>query len=175
VPVDATWFDLVMITLLAGVVVIGARRGVAGLVAGLGAMLVWAIVNIVAGVEPLLGLLLAAGAGFGLAMLAKYFNTLPIFQTDSEWVSIGLGAVGGLILGLGLVAALSLGFPTRPNPSAGRGGFFYPSDSLPNWIYDGVKQSVIQQTLSKGRNNGGLGIWTSSKTIRAFLLPDRNR
>jgi hypothetical protein len=78
-----------------------------------------------------------------------------------------------LILGLGLVAALSLGFPTRQNPTTGK--FFYPSDSLPNWIYDGVNQSVIQTSLSKGRNNGGLGIWSSSKTIRAFLLPDRNR
>jgi hypothetical protein len=173
--VDVTLFDLVMVTLLAGVVVIGARRGVAGLVAGLGALLVWAIINIVAGVEPLLGLLLAAAAGFGLAMLAKYLNMIPAFQTSSELVSSGLGALGGLILGLGLVAALSLGFPTRPNPSAGRGSFAYPSDSLPNWIYDGVKQSVIQQTLSKGRNNGGLGIWSSPKAIRAFLLPDRNR
>ena len=170
---DVTWFDLIMMTLLAGVVVIGARRGVAGLVAGLGAVLAWVVINIVAGVEPLLGLFLGAATGFGLAMLAKYINTIPAFQTGSELVSLALGAVGGLILGLGLVAALSLGFPTRQNPSTGK--FFYPSDSLPNWIYDGVNQSVIQTSLSKGRNNGGLGIWSSSKTIRAFLLPDRNR
>jgi hypothetical protein len=171
--VDVTWFDLVMMTLLAGVVVIGARRGVTGLVAGLGALLVWAIINIVAGVEPLLGLLLAAGAGFGLATLAKYLNTIPAFQTSTELLSTVLGAVGGLILGLGLVAALSLGFPSRQNPATGQ--LFYPSNNLPNWIYDGVYKSVIQSSLSKGRKEGGLGIWTSSKTIRAFLLPDRNR
>lgn len=173
--VDVTWFDLVLMTLLAGVVVIGARRGLAGLVAGLGALISWAILNIVAGVEPLLGLLLAAAAGFGWALLAKYLNTIPALQPASELIATGLGAAGGLILGLGLIAALSLGFPTRPNPSVGRGSFAYPSDSLPNWIYDGVKQSVIQQTLSGGRDKGGLGIWSSSKTIRAFLLPDRNR
>lgn len=172
---DVTLFDLVMVTLLAGVVVIGARRGVAGLVAGLGALLVWAIINIVAGVEPLLGFLLAAAAGFGLAMLAKYLNTIPTFQTSSELVSTGLGALGGLILGLGLVAALSLGFPTRPNPSAGPGRITYPSGSLPTWILDSVSKSAIQQTLTKGRDQGGLGIWSSSKTIRAYLLPDRNR
>jgi hypothetical protein len=171
--VDVTWFDLIMITLLAGVVVIGARRGVAGLVAGIGAMFAWVMINIVAGVEPLLGLFLGAATGFGLAMLAKYINTIPAFQTSSETVSMALGAVGGLILGLGLVAALSLGFPTRLNPV--NGSFLYPSDGLPNWIRDGVDQSVIQRTLSTGRSKGGLGIWSSSKTIRAFLLPDRNR
>jgi hypothetical protein len=171
--VDVTWFDLIMMTLLAGVVVIGARRGVAGLVAGLGALLAWVMINIVAGVEPLLGLFLGAATGFGLAMLAKYINTIPAFQTSSELVSLALGAVGGLILGLGLVAAISLGFPTRINPTNGE--LYYPSDRLQTWIGDAVKKSVIQSYLSNSRNNGGLGIWTSSKTIRAFLLPDRNR
>jgi hypothetical protein len=144
-------------------------------VAGVGALVSWAIINIVAGVEPLLGLLLAAAAGFGCAVLAKYLNTVPVLQPANESVALGLGAVGGLILGLGLIAALSLGFPLRPTSAAGAGKFFYPSDSLPNWIYDGVKESVIQKTLSNGRDKGGLGIWTSSKTMRAFLLPDRNR
>ena len=88
--VDVTWFDLIMMTLLAGVVVIGARRGVAGLVAGLGALLAWVVINIVAGVEPLLGLFLGAATGFGLAMLAKYINTIPAFQTGSELVSSGM-------------------------------------------------------------------------------------
>lgn len=170
-----TWFDLVLMTLLAGIVVIGARRGLAGLVAGLGALVSWAILNIVAGVEPLLGLLLSAAAGFGWAWFAKYLNTIPAFQPTSELMATGLGALGGLILGLGLIAALSLGFPLRPTAAAGAGKFVYPSDSLPNWIYDGVRQSVIQQTLSIGRDKGGLGIWSSSKTIRAYLLPDRNR
>ena len=104
--VDVTWFDLVLMTLLAGVVVIGARRGLAGLVAGLGALISWAILNIVAGVEPLLGLLLAAAAGFGWALLAKYLNTIPALQPASELIATGLGAVGGLILGLGLIAVL---------------------------------------------------------------------
>lgn len=172
---DVTWFDLIMMTLLAGVVVIGARRGVAGLVAALGAMFAWVMINIVAGVEPLLGLFLGAAVGFGLAMLAKYINTIPAFQTSSEMVSLALGAVGGLILGLGLVAALSLGLPTEPKPSNGPNAFAYPSGMLPIWLSDGVKKSVIQSYLTNGRKEGGLGIWTSSKTIRAFLLPDRNR
>ncbi len=162
-----------MMTLLAGVVVIGARRGVAGLVAAVGALLAWVMINIVAGVEPLLGLFLGGATGFGLAILAKYINTIPAFQTSSELVSMALGAVGGVILGLGLVAALSLGFPTRFNPV--NGSLQYPSDGLPIWILDGIGKSVIQRTLTLGRNKGGLGIWSSSKTIRAFLLPDRNR
>ncbi len=160
-------------TLLAGVTVIGARRGVAGLVAGLGTMATWAIVNIVAGLEPLLGLLLAVGVGVGLATLAKYLNGIPAFQPSNDIVATGLGAVGGLIMGLGLILAFSLGFPTRPNPGAGT--LDYPSGSLPTWLLDGVNQSIIQRTLTSKRKDGGLDIWESSKLVRAFLLPDRNR
>jgi hypothetical protein len=165
---DLTWFDATLIALLAGTVVIGVRRGVAGLVSGLGGLVVWFGLNLVGGVEPLLALVLAIAVGVGLTSLARSVLAWPPVAGLSDVAGAALGGLGGAAFGAAMVAALALSFPTSPNPAAGRGQFYYPSEYLPMAVKVAVGRSVIQRWITSS------GVWQHPGPIRALLLPDRN-
>ena len=167
--IDLTWFDAALILLLAGCVVIGLRRGAAGFVIGIGGVIAWAALNVLGLLEPLLGLIVALGAGAGLTALARAALSWPPVANLSDNVSAALGGVGGAVLGASLAAALALSFPTSPNPAAGRGHFYYPSAYLPGAVKVAVEDSAIQRWLTS------TGVWARPGVARALLLPDRGR
>lgn len=172
--IELTWFDALLIALLAGTTVIGMRRGLAGLFAALGGLALWPLLNWLGFIHPVVALVLALGLGTVLGQLARSFVTWPAFTYVTEVTQAALGGLGGLVLGLGLVAALALSFPIRPNPAAGPGQFRYPSDNLAPWLGATVERSLIQRLLTNPRRQGGLNIWRGSPAVRALLVPDRN-
>jgi hypothetical protein len=172
---DFTWFDLVLVVLLAGVIVLGARRGVAGLVAGVVAVFAWPIINLLGRIDALVGFFLAVIAGwFVVGMLARNAYATGFINASSDVARTILGGLGGTIMGLALVVALALSFPITSTPSAGPGAFSYPSDALPSWLREGVNRSAIQRALSDPPARGGLGLWRGSAFFKLFAVPDRS-
>lgn len=153
-----TWFDALLVTLLAAVTVMGARRGLAGAVWGVVALMAWLLVNLFSPL-PLLALVLALAAGYGAAWLAR--SAVP--GGVSEVWHLGVGAVGGLALGVMVVCALALSFPIRSIGS----NRTYPSSNLPPALYYAVYNSFAASHLT--------GLWSGNRVARLFLAPDRNK
>ena len=172
---DLTLFDSLLIVLMAGCTVIGIRRGVAGMVVGVGAVPVWLILNIIGGIHPLVGFLLAFAAGWLLGQLSKMLHTTGAISAASDTARAVMGGTGGLLLGLGLVTALALSFQIKPTPWNGPKSFDYPSgDGMPKLITDSVRGSQLTQWLSKNSTRGGLGVWNAGPVVKSLLVPDRN-
>ncbi|MFC3861394.1 hypothetical protein ACFOPQ_11540 [Deinococcus antarcticus] len=157
-----TWFDALLITLLAVVTALGARRGLAGLAWGVGALVVAFVTNLLglgALLAGLLALILGAVSGFAISRLIPD----PL---ERPWHMM-VGGLGGLLLGGVLMSTLALGFPMalRATPSGKQS--LYPSPDLAPGLYQAVSESAIQ--------NGLRGVWTSSVAARTLLIPDRAR
>ena len=171
---DLTFFDFVLIVLLAGCTVIGVRRGVAGLVVGLGVFPLWLILNIIGGIHPLVGFVLALAAGWLLGQLSKMLHTTGAISAASDTARAVMGGTGGLLLGFGLVMALALSFQIKATPWNGPKSFDYPSgEGVPKFITDSVRGSQITQWLSNPQSRGGLGVWNAAPIVKTMLVPDR--
>ena len=173
--ISLTPFDALLITLLAGIVSVGVRRGLVALVAGAGGLIALPILNMVGVLSLPAGFLAAAVAGVGLAYAARALVGSSLLAGVGEATAAALGGLGGLLIGLGMVAALALSFPTSPNFAAGSGAYFYPSANLAPWLRSVVERSAIARLLSDPPSHGGLGVWGTPGVLRSTLVPDRNR
>jgi hypothetical protein len=172
---DLSIFDLILIVLMAGCTVIGLRRGVAGLVVGIGVFPLCMILNVIGGIHPLVGLALALVFGWMLGMLSKVLHTTGAISAASDTARAVMGATGGLLLGMGMVMALASSFQTKATPWNGPKSFDYPSgEGVPKLIADSVRGSKITQWISGPASRGGLGIWNASPMVKTLLIPDRN-
>lgn len=153
-----TWFDAILVTLLALVTALGARRGLAGAVWGVGAVAVCWLCNLLSGLPALVAaVLLGTGLALGTQRLAVPHQDLPWWQ--------GLaGALGGLAFGLSLIFALTLGFPLQIKGNVQ----LYPSpDSVKGGLYSALKHSYIQNSLQK--------VWVQSDLVQTLLVPDQTK
>ncbi len=153
-----TWFDALLVTLLAAITTMGIRRGLAGAVWAVFTLVALLVVNLFSPL-PLVALILAAALGLVAAWGAQRLMPEPVTQF---W-QLGVGGVGGLVLGAVVVAALSLSFPIRVIGSQGS----YPSNTLPGPVYYGVYNSYFVSHLSS--------VWSGNKLLRLLLIPDRAR
>ena len=157
-----TWFDALLVTLLAAMTALGARRGLAGLA--------WGVLGV-------LGILVANALGLGLlpaiivALVLSVVCALAISRLirnplEEAWHLVA-GAVGGLLLGGVLTGALALGFPreVRVTPQGLRTD--YPATTLSPTLYEAVRESAIQNALR--------GIWTRPSPAQQLLTPDQPR
>lgn len=168
--VNFTLLDLLLVALLAGITAAGVRRGIAGLAAGAATITCWFAANQLGDVHPLLAVAVALGAGLAVGRFSSALEPVPAGNLTGPQAA--LGGLGGLLAGLGLVAALALSFPTYTNPSDAYGRFEYPSSRVPVWLLQATRDSAIQRFLSEPRERGGLGVWTGSEAVRGLLLPD---
>ena len=169
---ELTWLDTILMVLLAGATVLGVRRGVSTLIVALASIVAWLVLNILGLFLAPVGFLLALGAGYLLGLMARTFINGPLESVnDSPVLSNVLGGFGGLLLGLGLVMALALSFPSSPNPAAN--SFSYPSTRLPTWLGSAVRDSAVQRFLSEAPTRGGLGVWGGGSLLRNLLVPDK--
>ncbi|WP_293909419.1 hypothetical protein [Deinococcus sp.] len=148
-----TWFDAVLITLLAATTALGARRGLAGLVWGVGCVVVCFLSNVLFAGWPALPL--AALLGFAVAWFARRL----VIQAE-PWHLVA-GAVGGLLLGAVLVGTLALSLPIDPVTNQ------YPSDGLPLAVHNAVSSSYIKSNL--------FGVFSGNNTVKTLLIPDFSR
>lgn len=155
-----TWFDALLVTLLAVVTALGARRGLAGLAWGVGALVVAFVANFLGlGAVPaaLLALLLGAVSGFAISRLIPD----PL---ERPWHMV-VGGLGGLLLGGVLMSSLALAFPMALRATPAGKQALYPSPDLAPGLYHAVASSAVQSGL---RN-----VWTSNVAARTLLVPDR--
>lgn len=163
-----TWFDALLVTLWAVVTALGARRGLPGLLWGLGGVAACMAANLLGGAlagapgaRAGLAALLAVLLGAGLAALLR--RTLPA-PLERPW-HVAAGALGGFAFGGVLLATLALGLPIELRVGAqGRTGV-YPSTGLPTPLYAAVNDSLLKDSL--------MGVWGSGPALRTLLVPDQ--
>ena len=149
-----TWFDALLVTLLAATTALGARRGLAGLAWGAGVVAVCFVCNVLfRGWAALPAALLL---GFGVAWLARRLIG-PVIET---W-HLGVGAVGGLLAGGVLVGSLALGFPIDTVSNQ------YPAGTLAPSVHDAVVNSYLKQEL--------FPVFGGSSLLKTLLIPDFNQ
>lgn len=152
-----TWFDALLVTLWAGITVMGVRRGLAG---GLWAVLAYGAVLLA---NFLLSPLLAVLAAVALGLVAAWGAARALWLVPVQPWHLGVGALGGFAVGFLLVAALALSFPVKVIGSQGS----YPSSDLPAGIYYASFNSLIVQELT--------GTWSGAALVKRFVLPDQLR
>jgi hypothetical protein len=157
-----TWFDALLVTLLAMVTALGARRGLAGLGWGLGGVATCFLANFL-GTGAVVAGIIALALSAGVAYASQRLIPNPL---ERPW-HLAAGAVGGFALGGVLVTTLALGFPIemRVGPQ-GRTGI-YPSSSLSPVLYDAVNNSAIKGQV--------MGIWGANPALKTLLVPDQTR
>lgn len=154
-----TWFDALLVTVWAVVTALGARRGLPGLLWGVGGVAACLLINLLAGGLPLAAGL-AVGLGAALALALRRGTAAP----GRPWHGLA-GGLGGAALGGVLVATLTLGFPIEVRVGTqGRTGV-YPSTRLPTALYTAVNRSVLKDSL--------MGVWDAGAGLRTLLVPDR--
>ncbi|WP_034385675.1 hypothetical protein [Deinococcus sp. YIM 77859] len=155
-----TWFDALLVTVWATVTALGARRGLAGLLWGLGGAAVCFLANLLAR-----GALSAAVLALLLgAVLALILQRLVPSTTDRLWQAAA-GALGGFTLGGLLIATLTLGFPLGLQVGPKGRSSVYPSTSLPPVLYVAVHRSVLKSSLMR--------VWRAHPALQLLLIPDR--
>ena len=153
-----TWFDALLVTLLAAITTMGIRRGLVGALWAVFTLAALLLVNLFSP-APLIALLLAALLGLVAAWGAQRLIPEPVTQF---W-QLGVGGLGGLALGAVVVAALALGFPIRVLGNQGS----YPASTLPGPVYYALYNSYFVSHLS--------GVWSGNKLLRLLIVPDRAR
>lgn len=157
-----TWFDALLVTLLAVVTALGARRGLAGLAWGVGAVVVAFVANFLGlGALPAAAIALVLGALSGFAISRMIPDPL-----ERPWHMV-VGGLGGMLLGGVLMSALALSFPMAVRATPNGKQAMYPSPDLAPGLYNAVMNSAIQ--------NGLRGVWQSSVATQTLLVPDRTK
>lgn len=155
-----TWFDALLVTLWAVVTALGARRGLSGLVWGLGGVAACFLANLLGA-----GALLATGLALLLGVvLALATRRLLRGHLVRPW-HLGAGALGGFALGAMLVATLTLGFPIGIHVGAEGRSRVYPSSNLSPVLYQAVQNSVLKASL--------MDAWQASPTLQLLVMPDQ--
>ena len=157
-----TWFDALLLTLLAFVTALGARRGMHGLVWGLAGVAICVAVNAALSLPLLTGLLALLLSG-GASWLAVRLIPEPGGRAWRRWA----GGLGGLALGSVLLATLTLNFPLGQRQVGQKTQAVYPATSLPGPIYEAVESSLIKREL--------MALWNSSSLLQTLIIPDQLR
>ena len=152
-----TWFDALLVTVWAAVTVLGVRRGLAGGVWALAALLGLVLANVLP--WPIASSLVSLIVGFAAALIARRL----LWSVPPRTWHFVVGGFGGAAFGFLVVAALALSFPLRVIGSQAT----YPSSDLPAPIYNGVYNSALQRAV--------FGLFGGPPLVRHVLVPDQNR
>lgn len=155
-----TWFDILLVTLLAAVTALGARRGLAGLAWSLGSLVLVFVLHLLR-LPALPALVLALLLGGALSVVVRRLVPYPL---ERPWHLL-VGALGGLLLGGVLISALALSFPLAVQVTPAGQKMLYPSPDLAPGLQAAVANSAIQEELK--------GVWHGPQWVRTLLLPDR--
>lgn len=151
---EISWFDAVLMVVWAGIGVLGAKRGLGGLVWVLAALLIWPLITTLSAKTAVLALPLSALLGWGAALLPRYLIQLRITEL---WHTI-VGGLAGTALGAIMVLTLALSFPIR--------GGYYPSTTLPRELYTAVSHSFVVKKA--------IPLWGAKfSLLHSYIAPDR--
>lgn len=132
-----SWVDALLLLNVVVFTVLGARRHLAGLLVGVGAVLLIKPLLVVGGRSPVVGLLAAAVGGAILALLAH--RALP---AAARWPRLTglLGGAGGLLFGSAMLVALAVSLPVEVSGSTTR-EVYYPHRELPGDLAKALQRS----------------------------------
>ncbi|MEM6431570.1 MAG: hypothetical protein AAF708_20195 [Deinococcota bacterium] len=137
------WLDALFLLVMIAVTALASQRNLTGLVVGLGSLIVYKPLMLLAGrnlgASLIAGLVLAAGLGFGGRIVARFVKLRPL--TGSL-----LGAVGGIVMSLLLVLSFSISLPLRRDIN---NNVVYPPDTWPQTLETTMARSRVIQL---GRN-----------------------
>lgn len=171
-----TWVDVLLVALLGASVALGAKRGLPSVISAVAALLAWAPINLLGLASPVLGLAVACAVGLVAGALSRRAaSNLISLSGLPEATRMMLGGFGGLLVGLGLVMALTMSFPVFANARDRSGYARYPSPNLPALVVSGVSDSAIARFLTASPAAGGLGVWQAKGWLHDALIPDWNR
>jgi hypothetical protein len=135
-----SWFDIFLLTSIAALTALGAKRKMTGVIIGLGSIILFRVLLSVAS-RNMSGLIIAvimallAGILFGMLGRASVFK-----QRGLELpLTIG-GGVGGLLAGIVLVGALVTSLPIEKRFD---GAIVYPPQQLPPLLTSAVNSSQL--------------------------------
>ncbi len=134
-----SWLDLVLVLIVATLTALGAERRLAGLLVGVGGVLLLHPLLLVAHANPFLGLIAALLAGLGLSLVGRRLFRM---NRGGAFATRALGGLGGLALGLALVLSLVTSLPIQRNPANPR-EIFYPPRDLPAPVGSAVRDSHL--------------------------------
>jgi hypothetical protein len=137
------WLDALFLLIMIVVTALAAQRNLTGLVVGVGSLIVYKPLMLLAGrnlgASLIAGLVIAAALGFGGRFLAHLVKLKPL-------VGSLLGIVGGVCLSLLLVVSLSVSLPIRRDIN---NNVVYPPDGWSPTLELTMSRSRIMQL---GRN-----------------------
>lgn len=155
-----TWFDALLVTLLAMITAFGARNGLTGLFWGISGVAICLIVNIFnlgLIVSLVLAVLLGGGIAFAMSRLVGTAADQPL--------SLLLGGIGGACMGFLLVVTLALSFPIELKNTADSQQVVYPSTKLAAPLRQGIGESFVVKQAA--------GAWNGSSMVKTLFVPDR--
>ncbi len=124
-----TWLDVVLVVLVAVLTALGAQKRWIGLAVGVGGVILLRPLLVIAAQDPWIAIAAAFLGGLLLAILAR---RLSVAGRGKAWPEMVLGGIGGLVLGLVLMAALVTSLPIQRNPANEREIFYPPRDVAPS-------------------------------------------
>lgn len=137
--------DVTLVLVVAVVTALAAERRLAGLLVGVGGVLLLRPLLGLAALQPWLGLVAALVAGLALALGGR--QLLPVRPGRATLARLA-GGVGGGLLGLAIVATLVTSLPVQRNPVE-PSLLYYPPRDLPAAVQRVVTESVL---VSWGRS-----------------------
>lgn len=154
-----TWFDALLVTLLAILTALGARRGLSGFIWGLSSIAICLIAGALS-----ISLWFAVGLAFLLSIAATFAISRLIIDPLGSPLFVPLGALGGFILGVLMISALALGFPLERQHTSQGLKLAYPSTNMPPALFNAINTSAIKTNLHV--------IWNSNSILKALVIPD---
>ncbi|MFO7547166.1 MAG: hypothetical protein R6W77_16870 [Trueperaceae bacterium] len=121
-----TWVDAVLVVLVAVLTALGAKKQWVGLVVGLGGLVLLRPLLVIGSQDPWIAIAAGFLGGILLGVLARRLSVTGRGTARPETV---LGGIGGLALGMMLMASLVTSLPIQRNPANEREIFYPPRDA----------------------------------------------
>ena len=138
-----TWIDLLLVLLFAVFIALGAERRLAGLLLGLGGVLLLRPLLLLGEVSPVLAVAAALLAGLLLSLIARRLTGRR--RVPSVRYAL-LGGLGGGLLGAVLVLSATVSLPIERNA---QNQIIYPPQEIPGAVGNAVAGSRL---LREGRD-----------------------
>lgn len=130
-----SWFDLLLLVMVASCTAFAAQRKLSGLLVALGGLVLLKPLLLIGQINALFALLIALPLGLALGIGGRYVSQRVQLSNPAETV---LGGIGGFCLGVTLTLALMTSFPLARDLN---NRIVYPAPGMPLMMQRAVQES----------------------------------